>query len=182
MGTRRIQHEDIDIPEHTVSVPGGYDVHTWEHIGWTVLVHIYGPIFSSPRPRVTKFGSYMPVEYRNHCNRLKATLAHTRHWLEAKGHVYDSSQPIHLDIAFWCKKQPGDIDNLAKTIMDAGQRSAKDIAGGELWSNDKNIRQLTAEWVPTDSPEWWQTVMRFRPARSLRPTSPTPTNFDDEEE
>ena len=161
--SKRILDEDIDIPDDATEVAGGYAVRCWEPHGWMLAVHIYGPIMSSPRPRVTKFGSYMPTEYRNHCNKLKATLAHARHWLEAKGHAYDSSQPAHLDIAFWSKKQPGDIDNLAKTIMDAGQRSAKDTAGGELWSNDKNIKCLTALWVETASPTWWQTVVRVKP-------------------
>ena len=69
---------------------------------------------------------------------------------------------MEIDLAFWAARKPGDLDNLEKTILDAGQLHRGEAPGAELWSNDAQIVKLASEWIPTDEPEWHQTVIRVR--------------------
>ena len=69
---------------------------------------------------------------------------------------------MRLDLAFWAPKQSGDLDNAAKTVMDAGQLHRGETPGAELWRNDSQIRSLTVDYIPTDEPEWHQLVIRVR--------------------
>jgi uracil-DNA glycosylase family 4 len=89
----------------------------------------------SPRPRVTGRGTFMPTTYRRHCAKLAASLAYARGLLEA-GHFreaspWQSAGPMRLDLAFWAPKQSGDLDNAAKTVMDAGQLHRGEAPGAE---------------------------------------------------
>jgi hypothetical protein len=63
----------------------------------------------------------MPSDYRKHCERLGASLAYARGLYEAEGKVWRSGAPMRLDLALWGETQNGDLDNLAKTVMDAAQ-------------------------------------------------------------
>lgn len=160
---KRITREDINVPASAHVVPKGYPVHMWEEMGWAMTCHIFAPIMPSPRPRVTTRGTFMPTEYRKHCSLLSASLAYARGMHEAKVKTWDSSVAMHLDLAFWSPKMPGDLDNLAKTIMDSGQLHKNEKPGAELWLNDKQIQKLTIDWIETEEPEWWQTVVRVKP-------------------
>jgi len=163
---KRITQDDINVPASAHTVPKGYPVHMWEEMGWAITCHIFAPIMPSPRPRVTSRGSFMPTEYRKHCSMLSASLAYARGLHENRHSVHrdwDSSAKMHLDLAFWAPKMPGDLDNLAKTIMDAGQLHKNEKPGAELWANDKQIHKLGVDWIETEEPEWWQTVIRIRP-------------------
>lgn len=163
---KRLDPDQISVPNYAHDVPGGYPVHAWEQIDWPLVIHVYAPIMPSPRPRVTRRGTFMPAEYRRHCDRLAASLAYARGLLEC-GHFgtcepWDASRPMELDLAFWAARKPGDLDNLEKTILDAGQLHRGVTPGAELWLNDSQVVKLASEWIPTDEPEWHQTVVRVR--------------------
>ena len=163
---KRIAAEDVHVPEYAHEVPGGYPVHVLDAHPWDLILHVYAPILASPRPRVTSRGTFMPSDYRKHCERMAATLAYARGLYEC-GHLgelgtWHSGSPMRLDVAFWSPTQVGDLDNLAKTIMDAGQLHRGEEPGAELWRNDRQIRSLTVEWIPTDEAEWTQTVIRIK--------------------
>lgn len=158
------KEEDIDVPATAHEVPKGYAVHLWDSALFDMTVHIYGPIMASPRPRVTMRGTFMPSNYRTHCNKLGASLAFARGLQEKqRNEPWRSNSRMHLDLAFWCPKMPGDLDNLAKTIMDSGQLHKKEPPGAELWLNDKQIVSLSVVWIPTTEPDMaMQTVVRVR--------------------
>jgi Holliday junction resolvase RusA-like endonuclease len=162
-----MKHEStIHVPSYAHEVPGGYDVHVTEEIGWDLVAHVYAPMVPSPRPRVTGRGTFMPSTYRTHCAKLAASLAYARGMLEV-GHfgeasLWTSTGPMRLDLAFWAPKQAGDLDNAAKTVMDAGQLRRGELPGAELWRNDSQIRSLTVDFIATDEPEWKQLVVRVR--------------------
>ena len=160
---KRITREDINVPASAHVVPKGYPVHMWDEMGWSMTCHVFAPIMPSPRPRVTTRGTFMPTEYRKHCSLLSVSLAYARGMHEAKVKTWDSSVPMHLDLAFWSPKMPGDLDNLAKTIMDSCQLHKNEKPGAELWLNDKQVQKLTIDWIETEEPEWWQTVVRIKP-------------------
>lgn len=162
----RIDPDQVSVPNYAHNVPGGYPVHAWEQIDWPLVIHVYAPIMPSPRPRVTSRGTFMPMDYRRHCDRLAASLAYARGLLEG-GHfgtceTWDASRPMEIDLAFWAARKPGDLDNLEKTILDAGQLHRGEAPGAELWANDAQVVKLASEWIPTDEPEWHQTVIRVR--------------------
>jgi Holliday junction resolvase RusA-like endonuclease len=163
---KRIEPEDVTVPTYAHDVPGGYPTHAWEQIDWPLVIHVYAPIMPSPRPRVTRRGTFMPTEYRQHCDRLAASLAYARGLLEGGAfgtcETWDASRPMEIDLAFWAARKPGDLDNLEKTVLDAGQLHRGEAPGAELWANDSQIIKLASEWIPTDEPEWHQTVIRVR--------------------
>lgn len=161
-----MKHESINVPAYAHEVPGGYEVHVTEELGWDLVAHVYAPMVPSPRPRVTGRGTFMPTTYRRHCAKLAASLAYARGILEA-GHFgeaspWQSAGPMRLDLAFWAPKQSGDLDNAAKTVMDAGQLHRGEAPGAELWRNDSQIRSLTVDFIQTDEAEWHQLVVRVR--------------------
>jgi len=166
----RIKVEDVHVPTCAHEVPGGYPVHAWDSGEWPLVVHIYSPILASPRPRVTSRGTFMPSDYRQHCDKLAASMAYARGLYESgawgEGGPWDSRTPMVLDLAFWSPRLVGDLDNLAKTVMDAGQLHRGELPGAELWANDRQIVSLTVAWCPTQEHEdgWTQTVVRVRPA------------------
>lgn len=165
MTRRRILAEDIHVPSFAHDVPGGYpvQVQTSPGLGWDMVVHVFGPHMSSPRPRVTSRGTFMPAEYRKHCERLGASLAYARGLVEAEGKPWRPGAPMRLDLAFWGEKQIGDLDNLAKTVMDAGQLHRGEKPGAELWANDRQIRSLSVDWIDVeDDAAWCQLVVRVR--------------------
>ena len=158
------------MPTCAHEVPGGYPVHAWDSGEWPLVVHVYAPIVASPRPRVTSRGTFMPSDYRKHCERLGASLAYARGLYETgewgEGGPWDTRALLTLDLAFWAPRLPGDLDNLAKTIMDAGQLHRGELPGAELWENDRQIVDLRCAWCPTQEHEdgWTQTVLRVRPS------------------
>ena len=163
--TRRILAEDIHVPSFAHDVPGGYpvQVETSPGLGWDMVIHVFGPHMSSPRPRVTSRGTFMPADYRKHCERLGASLAYARGLVEADGLRWRSDAPMRLDLAFWGERQCGDLDNLAKTVMDAGQLHRGEKPGAELWANDRQIRSLSVDWIDVeDDAAWCQLVIRVR--------------------
>lgn len=163
--SRRILAEDIHVPSFAHDVPGGYpvQVQTSPGLGWDMVVHVFGPHMSSPRPRVTSRGTFMPSDYRKHCERLGASLAYARGLVEADGLRWRADAPMRLDLAFWGERQLGDLDNLAKTVMDAGQLHRGEEPGAELWRNDRQIRSLSVDWIAVeDDAQWSQLVVRVR--------------------
>lgn len=171
---KKITADEINVPKYAHDVPGGYPVHVFDQVPWAMIVHVYGPIMASPRPRVTSRGTFMPHDYRKHCDKLGASLAYARGLYEngnGTGVLPDpwpASAPLMLDIAFWAVRQPGDLDNLAKTVMDAGQLHRGEPSGAELWTNDRQIRNLSVAWVDCEDPEWTQTVIRIRHLEAVR--------------
>ena len=116
----------------------------------------------------------MPGDYRKHCDKLAASLAYARGIYE-QGYtsgilpnVWPASAQLALDLAFWSPRQVGDLDNLAKTVMDAGQLHRGEPTGAELWTNDRQIQSLSVEWVSVEEPEWMQTVLRVRHVEAKR--------------
>lgn len=169
---KRLSADAVHVPDYAHEVPGGYSVHVLDAHPWDLILHVYAPILSSPRPRVTSRGTFMPSDYRKHMGRLSATMAYARGLYES-GHLgelgpWASGEAMRLDLAFWSPTQVGDLDNLAKTIMDAGQLHRGEEPGAELWRNDRQIRGLVVDWVPTDEPEWHQTVIRIQVIRDAR--------------
>jgi hypothetical protein len=112
----------------------------------------------------------MPSDYRAHVQRLAATLAYARGIVETASGPWPADSRFAVDLAFWGAAQTGDLDNLAKTIMDAGQLHRGEPSGAELWTNDRQIMSLAADWIEADD-EWTQTVIRVkhRPAPEMPP-------------
>ena len=161
-GRKRLDPADINVPEMAHDVPKGYPVEFWEQHRFDFVAHVFGPVMSSPRPRVTSRGTFMPADYRKHCDKLSASLAYCRGLYEAKHGSWACDSKMTLDLAFWCPKMPGDIDNLSKTVMDAGQLKKSEPPGAQLWTNDRQIVALSAEWIPVEDDFDWQTVVRIR--------------------
>jgi Holliday junction resolvase RusA-like endonuclease len=159
--TRRVKAEDVNVPATAHEVPGGYPVHVFEARDWHLVAHVYAPAMPSPRPRVTSRGTFMPSDYRAHVERLSASLAYARGIIEAQRGPWPADARFTLDLAFWGATQTGDLDNLAKTIMDAGQLHRGEPSGAELWVNDRQITSLVADWIEAED-EWTQTVVRVR--------------------
>ena len=158
---RRLKAEEISVPAFAHDVPGGYPVYTSEAIGWDIVAHIFAPHMPSPRPRVTSRGTFMPTEYRQHCEKLAATLAYVRGLYEARKAPWTAGATMRLDLAFWGETQTADLDNLAKTVMDAGQLHRGEEPGAELWKNDRQIRSLSVDWIAVeDDAQWSQLVVR----------------------
>ena len=160
-GRKKLDPADINTPAAAYEVPSGYPVQFWEQQQWEFVAHIFGPVMSSPRPRVTSRGTFMPTDYRKHCDKVSASLAYCRGLYESKHGPWPADRLMALDIAFWCPKMPGDIDNLSKTIMDAGQLKKGEPSGAELWANDRQIVCLTASWISVEDQFDWQTVVRI---------------------
>lgn len=161
MATRRIKAEEIDVPSYAHDVPGGYPVYMTESIGWDMVIHVFAPHMPSPRPRVTSRGTFMPTDYRKHCERLAASLAYARGLYETTKRPWASDGRMRLDLAFWGERMAGDLDNLAKTVMDAGQLHRGEEPGAELWANDRQIRALSVDWIDVeDDAQWSQLVVR----------------------
>ena len=76
--------EDIDVADIAHEVPKGYPVYATSDAQWEMQVHIWAPIMASPRPRVTSKGTFMPSDYRKHCNMLGASMAYARGLVESK--------------------------------------------------------------------------------------------------
>jgi len=165
MTRRRIAAEDIHVPSFAHDVPHGYpvQVQTSPGLGWDLVVYVFAPHMPSPRARVTSRGTFMPSDYRKHCERLGASLAYARGLYEAEGKVWRSGAPMRLDLALWGETQNGDLDNLAKTVMDAAQLHRGEEPGAELWQNDRQIRSLSVDWIDVeDDAAWCQLVLRVR--------------------
>jgi Holliday junction resolvase RusA-like endonuclease len=162
-GRKRVAQEDINIPEAAHEVDGGYPVHVfYGEANWDLTVHIYGPIISSPRPRVTRFGAFMPADYKKHCAKLGSSMAYARGIYETSYKEWKADSAMWVDLAFWSPKMPGDLDNLIKTVLDAGQLSKGEPPGAELWTNDRQVIRLQADWIDVTDDFDWQTVVRVK--------------------
>lgn len=172
---RRLKAEDISVPAFAHDVPGGYPVYTSEAIGWEIVAHVFAPHMPSPRPRVTSRGTFMPTEYRQHCEKLAATLAYVRGLYEARKAPWTAEAAMRLDLAFWGETQTADLDNLAKTVMDAGQLHRGEEPGAELWKNDRQIRSLSVDWIAVeDDAQWSQLVVRVHVLPTHEANLPAP--------
>lgn len=156
--------EDLDIPDSAHNVPKGYPTYATSDAMWNLQLHIYAPMIASPRPRVTMKGTFMPSDYTKHCRALGVSMAYARGIIETKylGKTWDASAKMYVDLAFWAPALIGDLDNMAKTILDAGQLHKGEETGAELWTNDRQIHQLNIAYIAVDEPMLWQTVIRVK--------------------
>lgn len=162
-GRKRVVQEDINIPETAHDVVGGYPIDAFAgRDAWDLSVHVFGPIISSPRPRVTRFGTFMPTDYKKHCAKLGASLAYARGIYETAYGPWKVDAPMWVDIAFWCPTMTGDLDNLAKTVLDSGQLAKGEPSGAELWVNDRQVVRLCVDWIDVTDDFDWQTVIRIK--------------------
>ena len=162
-GRKRVVQEDINIPEAAHEVVGGYPVYAFaEQDHWDLTVHVFGPIVSSPRPRVTRFGTFMPADYKKHCAKLGASLAYARGIYETSYGPWKVDSAMWVDLAFWSPKMTGDLDNLAKTVLDSAQLAKGEPSGAELWVNDRQVVRLCVDWIDVEDDFDWQTVVRIK--------------------
>jgi Holliday junction resolvase RusA-like endonuclease len=155
---KRIDAADVDVPTYAHEIEGGYPCAVFVDDEGKLTVHIFGHVLSSPRPRVTSRGTFMPSDYRKHCDKLACSLAAARGVYEGKCGPWPVDKVMKLDLSFWSPKMPGDLDNLAKTIMDAGQLHRGEESGAELWTNDKQIQSLAVSWKPSEEPNFYVTM------------------------
>jgi len=144
MAKRRLKAEDVDVPTTAHDVPCGYpcELHSFDAVIKNVHFDIYAPIMPSPRPRVTSRGTFMPSDYRTHVKKLGVTMGYIRGLLDAQG-GWDPGRHFNVSLFFQATTAPrGDLDNLAKTILDAGQLHRGEPSGAELWTNDSQIDAL----------------------------------------
>lgn len=144
MAKKRLKAEDVDVPTTADDVPGGYscELHSFNPEIGHLQCSIYAPIMPSPRPRVTSRGTFMPSDYRTHVKKLSVTMGYLRGMLEARG-GWNPGRKFTVSLFFEAFEPPtGDLDNLAKTILDAGQLHRGEPSGAELWTNDSQIDGL----------------------------------------
>lgn len=159
---KRFDAEDIDVPTYADEVKDGYPTAAFvDEIG-DLRIHVYAPVMASPRPRVTTRGTFMPSDYRKHCDKLSCSLAHARGVYEGHLVSWPAGSVMSLDLSFCCPKMPGDLDNLAKTIMDAGQLHRGEDPGAELWTNDKQIQSLAVSWKASVEPSFYLTMLHVK--------------------
>jgi len=72
-------------------------------------------LLPAPRPRLSKHGAYLPAQYRKYRESLATELA--KH-IPSDRRNYAIRITVYRDYDV-CDKRYGDVDNLAKTIMDA---------------------------------------------------------------
>lgn len=162
-GRKRVATEDINVPCIADEVVGGYPVHAFAgQDAWDLTVHVFGPILSSPRPRVTRYGTFMPADYKKHCAKLGASLAYARGIYETSYGPWRVDSAMWVDLAFWSPKMPGDLDNLAKTVLDSAQLAKGEPSGAELWVNDRQVVRLCVDWIDVTDDFDWQTVVRIK--------------------
>lgn len=161
MAKKRITIEEIDVPNFAEEVEGGYPTAAFIGVDMSLDIHIFAPILPSPRPRVTSRGTFMPADYRKHCDKLACSMAYARGIFEIKEEQeWPSHQPTQLRISIFCPTMPGDLDNVAKTFMDAGQLHRGEKPGAELWQNDRQIQSLAVSWSDSLAPTSYLTILR----------------------
>lgn len=159
---KRFDAEDIDVPTYADEVAGGYPTAAFvDEIG-SLRIHVYAPVMASPRPRVTSRGTFMPSDYRKHCDKLSCSFAHARGIYEGHLVSWPAESIMAVSLSFCCPKLPGDLDNLAKTIMDAGQLHRNEEPGAELWRNDKQIHELGISWKVSVEPTFYLTMLSVK--------------------
>jgi Holliday junction resolvase RusA-like endonuclease len=103
----------------------------------TVLVDVDvpGAPVPAPRPRVTSRGTFLPKRYTDAVEdlRLRFLVELRRRRLRQR---YDG--PVKVDVTFATTK--GDVDNLAKTVLDA--------LNGVVLVDDRQVLDLHAKLVP----------------------------------
>lgn len=163
MAKRRVTVEDLDVPDFAHEVDGGYATAVWVDGDEEMQIHVYAPILPSPRPRVTSRGTFMPGDYRKHCEKVAASLSFARGWYETKaGKPWPSDKKMGVKMTFFSPSPSGDCDNLAKTIMDAGQLHRGEEPGAELWKNDSQIWALSVSKLPSDEDQFYLTMLRVK--------------------
>lgn len=168
MAKKRITVEELDIPDFAHEVKGGYQTAVWidgEDTDQSLQVHIYAPVMPSPRPRVTSRGTFMPSDYRKHCDMMGCSLAFARGWYETKTErEWPSAFRMSVKMSFFTPSPKGDCDNLAKTILDAGQLHRGDVGGAELWRNDDLVWELSVSKIANpEEPNFYMTMLRIKP-------------------
>jgi len=99
-----------------------------------MIIKIPIKLLAAPRPRFANGHAYMPKNYQEQKKELKKILR--RHSSPMKGAVY-------LSIEIRTKnKRMGDLDNYAKTILDAAE--------GVLFYNDIQISELRVKHYKKD--------------------------------
>lgn len=162
MAKRRIAVEDLDIPDHAHRVEHGYWTSIFVDSPSEMQIHIYSPIMPSPRPRVTRRGTFMPSDYRAHCDRLACSLAYSRGWYQGTlNQDWPSNRKMKVAMTFFSPSPSGDCDNLAKTILDAGQLHRGEQLGDELWLNDNQIMDLHVVKAPSGEDTFYMTMLRI---------------------
>ena len=97
-------------------------------ISFTIL----GDPVPAPRPRVTEHGTYMPKEYVAHKDGLG--------WRFKERVKRPEPGPLVVTLEFHRKnRRKVDLDNLEKTILDAGN--------GILWKDDSQIMEMHSKKV-----------------------------------
>lgn len=156
-----MRHPDpatLNVPAAAIEVGAGFPfiVRAPDLIGAErISADIFAPHMASPRPRITRRGAFMPDAYTRHVGRLCETLAAIRGtWEVQTGRPWDATRIVAVTIALWAPSLRGDLDNIAKTILDAGQLHRGEEPGAELWANDSQVHDLRVVYDPTDDPAW----------------------------
>jgi Holliday junction resolvase RusA-like endonuclease len=163
MAKKRIAIEDLDVPDFAHDVKGGYATATFIDGDGDMQVHVYAPIMPSPRPRVTTRGTFMPSDYRKHCDMLGCSFSYARGWYETMHEKkWPADKRMSVSMTFFSPNPSGDCDNLAKTILDAGQLHRGDEPGVELWTNDSQVFELRVSKLNSGEPNYYLTMLRIR--------------------
>ncbi len=95
----------------------------------------------APRPRVARFGTYMPKPYQVYRKALSWSLK--SHWKPFRGDSFLEPNIANKDRRFGVRafffrktRQRSDVDNLLKTILDAGSHI--------LWPDDSQVVEVFA--------------------------------------
>lgn len=84
------------------------------------------------RPRVTSHGTYTPKRTRTAEQRIGWAMLQKYAGLQV-----DATSRFRVRLLFWTESTDGDVDNLAKTVLDGLQ--------GVVWANDNQVDELLVE-------------------------------------
>jgi Holliday junction resolvase RusA-like endonuclease len=109
-----------------------------------IMLTFRGDPLPSPRPRVTRTGTFMPTRYRTYREGLKWSIKGAL--LRRGVPPSDSNQKYGFKAAFFrATRQRTDVDNLLKTVSDAGT--------GIVWADDSQVLEVFGRvFVDPDNP------------------------------
>lgn len=90
---------------------------------------VAGEPVACERPRVTRFGSYLPEKSRAAEDKIAWSFR-----ASFPGDNLDETSTFGVRLRFFCDKTRKDCDNLQKTVFDALNKI--------LWKDDKQIREV----------------------------------------